>query len=428
MTVVVSLDAWSSVAVTVLLVVVPPFSGIEAGVSTSVTSGVSSSSVSVTVAPPAGSTDRPDTAPVTVTVSSGSSVVSGSGIRLNSADPTVLLASIVSAKSVTSAKSIPAVAVFPATEIVTSVASSRAEPFSVAVTVTVRALPVAPSDTKSGETVSVSPVDATSSSVMASVRFEGAVTARAFAAVAETVTFLSPSATVLLVAAIVTVPVLAVAPAAMVSVEPLFVKSFGSVLVPAAAETVTVVSSLDGWSRVAVTVLVPPFSEIEAGVSTSVTVGVASLSAIVTVGATAGPTVRPGAVVVPVTPTVSPASSVSSSTGASVNIAVALLSPAGIVTSKGGTAVKSPAVAVTPATVTFTTVASGRAALFSVAVTVTLRAFPVAPSGMLAGETDSVTSVDAVSSSVMVSVCAAGCTIFRSLVAVPETVTLLSPV
>ena len=150
------------------------------------------------------------------------------------------------------------------------------------------------------------------------------------------------------------------------------------------------------------------------------------MSAIVTVAPPAGSTDRPDAV--PVTRTVSSASSVTSSTGASVNIAVALLSPAEIVTLKGGTAVKSPTLAVPAPTETITTASEASAEPLSVAVTVTCRAFPVAPSGMLVGETDSVTPVDDVSSSVIVSVCAGGCTTPRVLVAVPETVTLLSPV
>ena len=49
------------------------------------------------------------------------------------------------------------------------------------------------------------------------------------------------------------------------------------------AETVTVVAALDGRSRVAVTVLFPPFSPIESGVRTSVTAGGPSSSVIVPV-------------------------------------------------------------------------------------------------------------------------------------------------
>ena len=71
----------------------------------------------------------------------------------------------------------------------------------------------------------------------------------------------------------------------MVSVAPLCVKSSASA--PDAAsgvvDTVTVVSSLEGRSSVAVTVLEPPSSGIVDGVSTSVASGVSSLSLIVTV-------------------------------------------------------------------------------------------------------------------------------------------------
>ena len=51
------------------------------------------------------------------------------------------------------------------------------------------------------------------------------------------------------------------------------------------AETVTVVAALDGRSRVAVTVLLPPFSPIEGGVRTRVTAGGPSSSAMVPVAA-----------------------------------------------------------------------------------------------------------------------------------------------
>ena len=279
------------------------------------------------------------------------------------------------------------------------------------------------------DTVNCTTFDVSSLSVMVSVCADGCVIARLLAANPVTSTVRSGWSISLSRAAIVTVPVLVVPPAAMVSVVPLRVKSPITAGFTGAAETATVVAWLDGWSRVAVTVLDPPSSEIEVGASTSVTTGVASLSASVTVRPPAGATVSPDAVVVPLTRTVSSGSSVSSSTGARSKVAAALIVSAGIVTVRSGTSEKSvPATAVTPATVTVTAVASGRAASFSVAVTVTVRAGPVASSATVSGETDSVTVVDAVSSSAIVSVCAWGCTISRSLAAVPETVALLFPV
>ena len=266
-----------------LTVVVPPSSGIEAGVSTSVTVGVASLSAIVTGTPADGSTVRPDTAvvPVTFTVSSGSSVVSLFGIRSKVALPLVLPPVMVTVKSSTAVKSPSSVAVSASTETVTTASEASAEPFSVAVTVTVRALPVASSATVAGDTVSVTWFDAPSSSVMVSVWFEGAVTARSLVAVPETDTLLFPPATLLSLAVIVTVPVLVVNPAAMVSVEPLSVKSAATAGETAIAETVIVVASFDARSSVAVTVLDPPSSEIDVGFSTSVAVGVGSLSVIV---------------------------------------------------------------------------------------------------------------------------------------------------
>ena len=230
-------------------------------------------------------------------------------------------------------------------------------------------------------------------------------------------------------AEIVTVPSLSVCPAAIVRVVPLSEKSAAAVFVPAAAATVIVVSALEGRSSVAVTVLDPPFSEIESGASTRLTCGAGSLSEIVTLNPSAGSTDNPGTVVVPRTSTASSGSSMLSSTGASVNVPVWLVIPTGIVIVNSLTAAKSvPTSAVSPSTRTLTAVASGRAAASSAAVTVTRCAFPVAPSDTVSGETDSVTVIDSVSSSSIVRVCATGCSIAMVLAAVPCTVTCLFPV
>ena len=100
----------------------------------------------------------------------------------------------------------------------------------------------------------------------------------------DTVTVLFGASTLLLTAVIVTVPLLEVLPAAIVSV--LFVVIVKSLLVAgltAVAETVTDTAALEAPDSVAVTVLVPPFSEIEAEPSASVTVGVLSSSVMVSV-------------------------------------------------------------------------------------------------------------------------------------------------
>ena len=98
-------------------------------------------------------------------------------------------------------------------------------------------------------------------------------------AVPDTVTVLFGVLTALSSAVIVTVPVLMVAPAAMVRVFALDrEKSPTAAFAPGFADTVTAVIALEARSNVAVTVLIPPFSEIDAGDSESVTVGVASSS------------------------------------------------------------------------------------------------------------------------------------------------------
>ena len=111
-----------------------------------------------------------------------------------------------------------------------------------------------------------------SSSVMVSVWLAGFDTPPPLT-VPETVTALSGASTSLSTAVIVTVPVLVISPAAIVSillVERL--KSPGTAGDTAAADTVTVTSSLEAALSVAVTVLVPPFSEIEAELSSRLTV------------------------------------------------------------------------------------------------------------------------------------------------------------
>ena len=89
-----------------------------------------------------------------------------------------------------------------------------------------------------------------------------------------------------LTAVIVTVPVLVVAPAAMVNVIVLdVVKSSAAAFVPAAADTVIVTVACDAWLSAAVTVvaLPAPLSLMRADDSTSLAVGAASSSVIVSV-------------------------------------------------------------------------------------------------------------------------------------------------
>lgn len=124
---------------------------------------------------------------------------------------------------------------------------------------------------------------------MVSVVADGCVIPRLLVALPETVTSLSSdTATALSTAVIVTAPVLAVPPAATVSVVPACVKSPATAPVDATggASTVTVVGSTDGCDSAAFTVETSPFSEIDAGSSISSTVGAASLSVVVTATST----------------------------------------------------------------------------------------------------------------------------------------------
>ena len=110
-------------------------------------------------------------------------------------------------------------------------------------------------------------------------------------------------------------------------------------------------------------------------------------------------TARPAAE--PLTSTNSAPSASASSSGSSVNVPLALVAPAGIVRVKSSTSTKSsPAVAVAVPTCTCTDRPVLRGAAFSAAVTVT--AVGSAPSATDPGVTVRVTTVDAVSSSVIV--------------------------
>ena len=147
---------------------------------------------------------------------------------------------------------------------------------------------------------------------------------------------MSGASTLLFTAVMVTVPVLVVAPAAIVSV--VFVDRLKSLLVAgltALADTVTVTAALEAPDSAAVTVLSPPFSEIEAGLSASVTVGVASSSVMVICVPV---TLNPEAVVVPLMLSVSPVpSSIVSWVGSMLNSAVPLVAPAAMVSVKSAT-------------------------------------------------------------------------------------------
>ena len=199
-----------------------------------------------------------------------------------------------------------------------SVTASLETPLSVAVTV------VEPSFSPIDEVPSTSDtVGVSSSSVIVRVSSVGFATPLPPAAVAETVTCFSGASTSLSTAVIVTVPVLAVSPAAMVSVVlSLSVKSSATAGSTGAAETVSVTASLDTALSVAVTVVEPSFSPIDEVPSANDTVGVASSSSIVIVAGE--PTVLPPWLAVTIT--VSAASATASFTP--VTVVVTSVSPA----------------------------------------------------------------------------------------------------
>ena len=129
---------------------------------------------------------------------------------------------------------------------------------------------------------STSVAAAASSSVIVTSSAPGAAMPLPPVVVPETVTVLVavPMSTLLSTAVTVTAPVLVVAPAAMVSIVPVCVKSPATAPddPSGAVATVTVAAALDGPDSVAVTVAMPPFSEIGVGDTTSDTVGSVSSS------------------------------------------------------------------------------------------------------------------------------------------------------
>ena len=273
-TVTVSLEGLDSVAVTVLE---PPLSEIEDGLRTSVTVGVLSLSVMVSVLLEGFETPPPLAEPDTVTVLFGASTELFTALIVTVPVLVVSPVAIVSVLFVDRMKSPDTAGLTALAETVTVTVAVAAED-SVAVTVLVPWY----SEIEDGLSTSVT-VGVPSSSVMVSVWSEGFETPPPFA-VADTVTVLFAVETELSTAVIVTVPVLDVLPAAIVSV--LFadrLKSPDTAGLTALAETVTVTAALDVPDSVAVTVLEPPLSEIEVGLSDSVTVGAPSSSVMVSV-------------------------------------------------------------------------------------------------------------------------------------------------
>ena len=276
-TVAASLDTSESVAVTVDT---PPASPIDVGDNASATVGnVSSSSIVNVTADGAATLLPPDIAVAeTVTVSSASCVASSTAVTVTVPELVVSPAAIVNSSALDNVKS-PAAAVAPVAPTVTVTASLEA-PESVAVTVAAFDAPL--SSIVAGDSASAAVGSASSSSIV-NVTLDGAAIPLPPVNVAETVTDLSGASVASFLAVTVTVPVLVVEPAAIVSSVALDrLKSPAAAFAPAAAATVSVTASLDPWFSTAVTVLFPGFvpscSSIVAGLNASIAVGVTSSS------------------------------------------------------------------------------------------------------------------------------------------------------
>ena len=347
-TVTASLDLPDSVAVTDAT---PPVSEIEDGDNASATVGNASSSVSVRVSDDGAATLLPPAAvPETVTDLSGESTSLPFAVTVTSPLLVVAPAAMVSVFAAERPKS-AATAPVPASAPTVTVTASLDLPDSVAVT---DATPPV-SEIDDGDSASAT-VGRSSSSLSVRVTFDGATTLLPPATVPETVTDLSGESTSLPLAVIVTSPLLAVAPAAMVSVfsaeRP---KSAATAPVPAAAPTVTVTASLDLPDSVAVTDATPPVSEIDDGDSDSATVG--NVSSSVSVNAT------PVGFATPLPPT-AVAETVTSLSGAWISLSLAVT-------------VTSPLLAVAPAAMV--SVAPAERVKSGAAVTVTVTASLEAP-------------------------------------------------
>ena len=112
-----------------------------------------------------------------------------------------------------------------------------------------------------------------SSSVIVSIVLMVARSSMPSAALPDTVSFRSGSSLLLSTAVMIQVPILGIMPVGMVNVLPDTVTNSGS---SDDIDTVIVVAATEARSRVAVTALLPPFSEMEVSDSASVTTGIAT--------------------------------------------------------------------------------------------------------------------------------------------------------
>ena len=364
-TVTAALDAPESVAVTVATFDVP-LSSIVDDDNASVTVGNASSSVSVNVLLAGFATLLPPEAvPETVTDLFGESTVFPFAVTVTIPVLVVSPDAIVNSSALDNVKS-SATAPAPAAASTVTVTASLDAPESVAVTVDTPPL----SDTDDGDSTSAT-VGNASSSLSVNVTLDGAVTPLPPETVPETVTDLSGESTEFPCAVIVTLPVLVVSPAAIVSFVRLdsSVKSSATAPAPAAAATVTVTASLDAPESVAVTAETPLLSPIDDGDSPSVTVGNASSSVSVNVAFDGAATPLPPETV-PETVTDLFGESTEFPTAVTVTVPVLVVSPDAIVNLSALDNVKSPETAPAPAAAATVTVTASLDAPESVAVTV----------------------------------------------------------
>ena len=266
-----------------------------------------------------------------------------------------------------------------------------------------------------------------SSSVMVSETSAGPVTPVGLVAAPDTRTVLSAASTALSTPVMVTRPVLAVLPAAIVSVLSLDrVKSSAAAGATGAADTVIVVSESDASFSVAVTLETPPFSEMEVGDRRNVTAGTVDVpsSSVMVSETSAGPVTPEGLAAAPDTRTVLSASSTALSTPVMATRPVLVVLPAAIVSVLSLDRVKSSAAAGATGAAETVIVVSASDASSSVAVTLETPPF----SEMEVGDRRNVTAgtVDVPSSSVMVSETRRGPVTPLKLVAAPDTRTVLS--
>ena len=262
---------WSSDAVTAALA---PSSRMAAGDSTSAAFGTGSSSVMVSSRSAGVRPRAPSTLPVTRTVFGGEARLLPTVVMVTVPLLAESPAPMVSSRLALKVKSAAAAGATGAASTVI-VNGSLTGGSMVAVTVAV----AASSLTSAGSSTSVTS-GPTSSSSMVRVTGSGAATPAWPATAAVTRTCLSPRKESSSTPAMVTLPVLAVCPAAMISEFPLCANSVSSAGGTASAVTVSVSSSLVERSSTAVTAAEPLCSSIGLGSSRSDTTGGESSSRI----------------------------------------------------------------------------------------------------------------------------------------------------